>query len=360
MVHKAVLLGEAIENLDIKPGDTVIDATLGAGGHSMEILKKILPGGMLISIDWDKRAVENFESILKKDQAWGCPAPTNNNKNSEKIFPNKKKLGNRRENIAECWCGVADNYANLKQIIRGLGVKTADAVLVDLGFSSDQIEDPKRGFSFSKNGLLDMRYSHETQELTAADVINEYSEKGLVDIFQKYGEERFARRIAKAIIRERRAGRINETQQLAAIVSQAVPEKYRRGKIYPVKSHRAGAPLAQFNRVNPATRIFQALRIEVNQELENLKKFLEEAADVLASGGRLAAISFHSLEDRIVKQFFQKESRDCVCPPNFPKCICSHKARLRIITKKPIVPEYREIRENPRARSAKLRVAEKM
>jgi 16S rRNA (cytosine1402-N4)-methyltransferase len=360
MVHKPVLLGEAIENLNIKPGDTVIDATLGAGGHSMEVLKKISPGGILISIDWDKRAVENFESILKKDQAWGCPAPINNNKNGEKYFPENKNLGNRGEYFAKCWRGVADNYANLKKIIRGLGVETADAILIDLGFSSDQIEDPKRGFSFSKNGPLDMRYSPETQDLTAAQVISEYSEKDLVDIFQKYGEERFARKIAKEIVRARKAEEIKETVELAEIIRRVVPDKYKGSGIHPVKLGQGRTRSAGLNRVNPATRVFQALRIEVNQELENLKKFLGEATDVLASGGRLAVISFHSLEDRIVKQFFQKESRDCVCPPSFPKCVCSHKARLRKITKKPIAPKEKEVRENPRARSAKIRVAEKI
>lgn len=324
MIHKPVLLKEVIENLNLKPGMTVVDGTLGAGGHSIEILKKILPDGKLISIDWDKRALENFQKKLKKDKIVGY------------------------------WCGVSDNYANLDKIFRRLELDSADAIFVDLGFSSDQIEDARRGFSFLKNGPLDMRYSPETQKMTAADIVNGYPEQKLIEIFRNYGEERYAGRIAREIVKARkveprsrrcaslRGKKIIGTEELVEIISKAVPENYKRGKIH------------------PATRVFQALRIEVNQELENLEIFLEKAVRILAGGGRLAVISFHSLEDRIVKQFFQKESRDCVCPPKFPKCICAHKKSLKIITKKPVQPSEKEIHENPRARSAKLRVAEKI
>ncbi|MFA5926513.1 MAG: 16S rRNA (cytosine(1402)-N(4))-methyltransferase RsmH [Parcubacteria group bacterium] len=343
MVHEPVLLGEAIGNLNIKPGDTVVDGTLGAGGHSGEILKKILPNGRLISIDRDEKAIENFRKIiLKSRQVRICPAPINNNTNSEKNFPENNKIGNRGENIAEYWCGVSDNYANLKEILAGLGISAADAVLVDLGFSSDQIEDPERGFSFQKDGPLDMRYSPAAQESTAAGVVNGYSERELARIFKIYGEEKFARRIAGAIAEYRKERKIGRTKELVEIIGSAVPQKYRN------------------SRIHFATRVFQALRMEVNQELPNLKSFLDQAKDVLASGGRLAVISFHSLEDRIVKEFFRLHSKDCVCPPNFPKCVCKHRKTLEIITRKPIQAGDSEISANPRARSAKLRVAEKI
>ncbi|TSA46186.1 16S rRNA (cytosine(1402)-N(4))-methyltransferase RsmH [bacterium] len=316
MIHKPVLLGEAIENLNLKKGSVVVDGTLGAGGHAIEILKKILPGGKLIAIDWDAESIENFKGIISK-----------------------KEL-----------IGISDNYANLENILRGLarldsarqGIKTVDAILIDLGFNSDQIENAERGFSFQKDGPLDMRYSPQTQKNTAADVINNYPEERLIEIFRNYGEEKFARSIARAVASARKEKRINRTGELVEIISAAAPEKYQK------------------NRIHPATRVFQALRIEVNQELENLKTFLDQAAGSLANGGRLAVISFHSLEDRIVKNFFKLHSKDCVCPPNFPKCVCQHRKSLKIITKKPIIATGEEIKTNPRSRSAKMRVAEKI
>jgi 16S rRNA (cytosine1402-N4)-methyltransferase len=314
MIHKPVLLGEAIENLNLKSSDTVVDGTLGAGGHALEILKKISPGGKLIAIDWDKRATDLFR---KKEKT--------------------KELIAKRELIL-----VNGSYADLEEILRGLGFQSADAIFIDLGFSSDQIADAERGFSFLKNGLLDMRYSPETQGKTAADVINKYPEEKLIEIFRSYGEEKFAKRIAGGIIEARKGKEINKTGELVEIISKAVPGFYRSGRIH------------------FATRVFQALRIEVNQELSNLNRFLESAIDNLANGGRLAIISFHSLEDRIVKNFFRLHSRNCICPPNFPKCVCQHRQTLKIITKRPIISGEKEIRENPRARSAKLRVAEKI
>jgi 16S rRNA (cytosine1402-N4)-methyltransferase len=317
MIHKPVLLGEAIENLNLKPGMTVIDGTLGAGGHALAILEKILPGGKLIAIDWDKKAIEEFQKRK-----------------------GVQKLVLKRELIL-----INNSYANIAEIVRGLGPDVASgagAIFVDLGFSSDQVEDAKRGFSFLKDGPLDMRYSSEMQFRTAADIVNGYSEKELADVFWKYGEEKFARKIASGIVAERKKRKISKTSDLVDIISRAVPERYRRGRIH------------------FATRIFQALRIETNRELENLESFLEQALEILANEGRLAAISFHSLEDRIVKQFFQKEAKGCVCPPKFPNCVCGREARLKIVTKKPIVPQEEEIKNNPRARSAKLRVAEKI
>lgn len=307
MIHKPVLLGEAIESLNLKKGSVVVDGTLGAGGHAIEILEKILPRGKLIAVDWDAEAIENFKEIISK-----------------------KEL-----------IGISDNYANLKSILRGLGIKTVDAILIDLGFNSDQIENAERGFSFQKDGPLDMRYSPQTQKNTAADVINNYPEEKLVEIFRNYGEEKFARSIARAVAIARKEKRISRTGELVEIISINIPQRYRN------------------SRIHPATRVFQALRIEVNQELENLKTFLDQAIGALASGGRLAVISFHSLEDRIVKNFFKLHSKDCICPPKFPKCVCQHKKSLKIITKKPIVATEEEIKTNPRSRSAKMRVAEK-
>ncbi|MCX6766486.1 MAG: 16S rRNA (cytosine(1402)-N(4))-methyltransferase RsmH [Candidatus Moranbacteria bacterium] len=360
MIHKSVLLEELLENLKLKPGMTVVDGTLGAGGHSAAVLAKIIPGGRLISIDWDKDAVKNFEKKLEE----GIPiakrelirmvrsVPVNiKNKNDDQAFI---KLGNRGGEIVGYWHGAADNYANIKEILGGLpaspdsrasrggGIRSVDAVFVDLGFSSDQIENARRGFSFLKNGPLDMRYSPETRDRTAADLVNNLAEDELVRIFKNLGEERFAKRIAREIGKIRKIREIRKTEELVDIISRAVPERYKKGKIH------------------PATRVFQALRIETNQELENLKNFLNQAVETLASKGTLAIISFHSLEDRIVKNFFREEAQDCICPPNFPKCVCGHRARLKIITKKPITASESEVEENPRARSAKLRIAQKV
>jgi len=351
MIHKSVLLEELIENLKLRPGMTVVDGTLGAGGHSAAVLERIVPGGRLISIDWDGRAVKNFEKKLKE----GIPiakrelirsavsAPNNINiKNDNQAFSQFEKLGNRKGEIVGSWRGAVDNYANIKEILRGLGIESVDAIFIDLGFSSDQIENADRGFSFLGSGPLDMRYSTESQTAAAADIVNKYSESELARIFKELGEEKFAKKIAREIVEARKTKEIKETNDLVEIILQAVPERYKRAKIH------------------PATRVFQALRIETNQELENLKIFLNQAIEALASKGILAIISFHSLEDRIVKNFFREEARDCVCPPNFPKCVCSHRARLKTITKKPITASPREIEENPRARSAKLRIAQKI
>ncbi|MCX6762958.1 MAG: 16S rRNA (cytosine(1402)-N(4))-methyltransferase RsmH [Candidatus Moranbacteria bacterium] len=351
MIHKSVLLKEVIEDLNLKPGMTVVDGTLGAGGHSVEILKKILPGGRLISIDWDSQAVENFKKslqrgtlIAKKELIRSAVSvPVNiNKKNDNRAFSHFEKLGNREGKIVGDWCGAVDNYVNIKEIIGGLGIQSVDAVLVDLGFSSDQIESAQRGFSFLRNGPLDMRYAQDSRQETAADIVNNRTEDELSRILGSLGEEKFAKRIAREIVKARKIEKIKETGDLIKIISAAVPERYKMG------------------RVHCATKTFQALRIETNQELENLKKFLVRAVEVLASKGILAVISFHSLEDRIVKNFFKDEFQDCVCPPNFPKCVCTHRQKLKIVTKKPITASESEIKSNPRARSAKLRVAQKI
>ncbi len=351
MIHKPVLLEETISSLNLKSGMTVIDGTLGAGGHSEAILKQIIPGGKLISIDWDKRAILNFEKklsegipVAKKELIRPVRPALANIKNihdDESSF-HFQKLGNRGGEIVGDWCGVAGNFASLEEISREMGLKSANAILIDLGFSSDQIDNSERGFSFSKNGPLDMRYSPETQKVTAADIVNNYTVNELTRIFRNFGEEQFASSIAREIGKARKNGKIKKTEELTEAISRAVPEKYKHGRIH------------------FSTKVFQALRIETNQELENLKIFLNRAIQILASKGILAIISFHSLEDRIVKYFFGVLAKGCVCPPNFPNCVCDHHSMIEILTRKPILASAEEIAKNPRARSAKLRVARRI
>lgn len=322
-IHKAVLLGEAIENLNLKGGAVVVDATFGAGGHASEILKKIGNNGTLIAIDVDAEAIEKLKTA---------------------------------KNIV----AVNDNFANLGKILEELKIEKVDAILADLGISSDQLENEKYGLSFQKEAPLDMRLDKKSK-LTAWIIVNKYEPKDLEKIIKEFGEERFARNIAKKIIGYRKVKNIETTTELTCLIKGAVPERYRKGKIH------------------PATRTFQALRIAVNKELENLEKFIPLAIEALSSEGRLAIISFHSLEDRIVKNMFRKNAGGCICPKDFPICVCgrgdtrihpvkSAKGgpaprefnRVRIITKKPIIPGAEEISANPRSRSAKLRVCEKI
>ena len=307
-IHKSVLLGEAIENLNLKEGAVVVDATLGAGGHSKEISKKIGNSGKLVAIDYDKDSIEK-----------------------------PKKELNDKENIIL----INDNFANLEKILEGLKIKKVDAILADLGISSDQLENEKYGLSFQKEAMLDMRLD-KNNELTAATIVNRYNQKDLDSIIKNFGEEKFARNIAKKIIEYRKGKKIETTTELAQIIESAVPERFRKGKIH------------------PATRTFQALRIAVNKELENLEKFIPQAIETLNPEGRLAIISFHSLEDRIVKNIFRENAGGCICPKDFPQCRCGRKPKIRIITKKPIGPTAEEIIMNPRSRSAKLRVCEKL
>jgi 16S rRNA (cytosine1402-N4)-methyltransferase len=360
-IHRPVLLREVIEGLNLKPGSVVVDATLGGGGHSIAILEKIGKKGKLIAIDWDEHAIEKFKSKVKSQKAkvrtWKPEAGNSRLASTSSLRESRRVLA------------IKDNFANLKNILGGLGVETVDAVLADLGYSSDQIADPERGISFQKDAPLDMRLgrslritnSYEsTNDLTAKKIVNNYSEKELARILKEYGEEKFARNIARKIIAYRKNNKIETTLELVKIISSAVPEKYKNRKIH------------------CATKTFQALRIEVNRELENLEKFIPQAISVLAKGGRLGIITFHSLEDRIVKNLFRENARGCICPPSFPKCVCGREAkvypvksseagaakpqfnRVKIITGKPIVPGEREIEKNPRARSAKLRICEKI
>lgn len=304
-IHKPVLLEETLELLELKEGMTVVDATLGGGGHAREILKRIGKGGTLIGIDADSQALERFaESRIGK--------------------PENIRLVNR-------------NFSELGDILQEMGIEKTDAIMADLGYSSDQLEDAERGISFSADGPLDMRLD-QSKGQTAADIINGYPPAGLERIIKDYGEERYFRSIVKGIVEYRSRKTIETTKELVSIIESRVPAGYRHG------------------RIDPATRTFQAIRIEVNQELDRLRQFLSAAIEALKPGGRLAVISFHSLEDRIVKEFLRENARGCICPKDFPVCLCGKSSRLSIITKRPIVAGPEEIDNNPRSRSAKLRV----
>jgi len=304
VAHKPVLLIETINALAVQPGGRYIDCTVGGGGHSIAILENSAPGGQLLGIDADPEAIRRANAHLSK-------------------YQNSVLL-------------VNDNFVNISDICKRYSYLPVHGVLFDLGLSSYQLEDDPRGFSFQHDAVLDMRFN-PAQDTTAADIVNNTSEAELSLILREYGEERFSQRIARRIVQERP---INTTLQLAHIVENALGG--RHGKIH------------------PATRTFQAIRIFVNRELEMLEIALSKAVDVLGIGGRLVVISYHSLEDRIVKHFMQKEAKDCICPPNVLVCHCGHSASLRIINKKVIVPSEEELRDNPRSRSAKLRAAEKV
>lgn len=290
--HQPVLPDEAIGLLDLSPGKTVVDGTIGLGGHSSEILKRIAPGGRLIGIDLDESALKIAKAKLAPDS------------NQINLF--------------------FDNFANLENILKKLGIKGVDGIILDLGLSSFQLSEAGRGFSFLTAAPLDMRMN-QSAKTTAKDIVNKARFDELIRIFQDYGEERWSKRIAKAIINSRQKHPIETTQDLVGIIQSSIP--YKGGKIH------------------PATRVFQALRIAVNNELDNLSKFLQTAENNLKSQGRLAIISFHSLEDRLVKRaFIDKKAKNI----------------FKIITKKPITPTRDETDKNPRSRSAKLRVAEKI
>jgi len=288
MIHKAVLVNEVLEYLDPKPGEIIVDCTVGQAGHTLEILKKIAPTGKVIGIDADAEQIEHVKEHTKRFQ--------------ERVILEH------------------DSYANIKSILQKHGIEKVQGILLDLGFSSWQLEDAGRGFSFLKDEPLDMQYG-KARGISAAEIINQWPEEELRRIFEEYGEEKFARKIAKKITEERRRKEFTTTFELKQLIESVVP---RREKIH------------------PATRVFQALRIAANRELENLKIVLPQAVEVLAPKGRLVVISFHSLEDRIAKQFFQ-ETRG-----------------IEILTKKPIEASAQEVAENPRSRSAKLRAIEKI
>jgi len=308
-MHTPVLLQEVIEALQPQTGGIYIDATVGAGGHSAAILAASAPDGQLFGFDQDSSALDIAGKRLAE-------------------FGDRVHL-------------LHSNFKNLGQMTRRYNIPAADGVLLDLGVSSMQFDQPERGFSFQYDGPLDMRMNPVTGK-SAADLINHLPEEELANLIYKYGEERHSRRIARAIVKARP---IEGTVELAQVVARATPLK--RGK----RGKRSGR-----SKIHPATRTFQAIRVAVNDELGVLEQVLPQAIQQLKPGGRLAVISFNSLEDRIVKQYFKQESQDCICPPEQPFCTCKHKATVDIITKKPTTPSLAEIDVNPRARSAKLRV----
>jgi len=281
-----------------------IDATVGAGGHAWGILENSAPDGLLLALDRDPQALAIASQRLL-------------------VFKDRVTF-------------VHASYVQLLDEMLKLGWQSVDGIVFDLGLSSMQLDTPQRGFSFQSQGPLDMRFD-PTQPLDASELVNNLPENDLADLIWRYGEERGSRRIAAAIVRQRP---VTTTQQLAEIVSRAMG--------------------GQRSRIHPATRTFQALRIAVNQELQSVEKVLPLAVSALNPGGRVAIISFHSMEDRLVKHYFRNESKDCICPPEQPECNCDHKATLRVITRHPIVPADEETLTNPRARSARLRVAEKL
>lgn len=305
--HLPVMRERVLELLRCRQGGIYVDATLGLGGHAWGILEKIEPGGLLIGLDRDKESLEKARTHLQP-------------------FLDSTRL-------------LHENYKNLPLVLNNLGIKPIDGLLVDLGVSSYQLLLPERGFSFQSDAMLDMRMDR-TQRLTAADLVNDLPEEQLADIIFRFGEERFSRRIAGAIVAAREGARLTRCSQLAAVVSRAVGSRAQRS-------------------IHPATRTFQALRIAVNQELEGLEEFFTNALSFLKSGGRIVVISFHSLEDRIVKQSFRMLAGYCICERPTDLCTCPRQARARIVTSRPIIPAEAELATNPRARSAKLRALER-
>lgn len=308
--HKPVLLDETMKYLALKPGEIILDGTVGGGGHSRAILERIVPGGRLIAVDQDRSALSAAKMVLSQWQ--------------EQID------------------FVHDNFSNIKEITRSLGVTALDGILLDIGVSSHQLDEDERGFSFHADAPLDMRMNRDGAQ-TAADLVNELEEDELAKIIRDYGEELWARRIAQFIVTKRKAhGRIETTGELVEIIKAAIPAKARR------------------RGPHPARRTFQALRIAVNDELGVLAKAVLDGIDCLKPGGRLAVITFHSLEDRIVKKLFQQAAGSCQCPPGFPQCTCGWESKVKILTGKPVQAGETELAENPRSRSAKLRVAMKV
>ncbi len=334
--HRSVLPKEACEHLNLKPGAVCVDGTLGGCGHALNILKTIGPAGRLIGIDQDPDAIENADKIFKQNTSKTFK------QNTDKIFKQNTcktfKQNTGQVNIFH------DNFASLPHILKDLGLQGVDAILVDLGLSFYQLVESRRGFSFQRDEALDMRMDTRT-DITAADMLNRYTEKQLTDIFFKYGEERMSRKIARRIVTQREEMPITTTRQLSVLIREVMPAK-----------------LVRTQKINPATRVFQALRIAVNRELEQLETFMSHVPDMLNIGGRLCVISFHSLEDRIVKQAIRsrEDGRGCTCPREFPRCTCGFTPTLKSIFKKPLLPGQKEIEDNPLSRSAKLRVAERI
>lgn len=309
--HKPVMLKECIEKLKIKPDGIYIDGTIGGAGHSAEIYKRLNENGILIGIDQDEVALRVSRKRLTEIEGRATLLLVNS------------------------------NFRNIKRICLENEIEEVDGILMDLGVSSYQLDEAKRGFSYRKNAQLDMRMDR-SKGLNAEIIVNEYTKEDLKGIISKYGEEKWASRIAEFIVDSRQKKRIKTTSELVEIIKAAIPSSARREGPHPAK------------------RTFQALRIAVNDELGALKEAIGDAINLLKPGGRLCIITFHSLEDRIVKNEFKEKADPCKCPKSFPVCVCGMKPEIKVITKKPILPLAEELKQNPRARSAKLRVAEKI
>lgn len=308
-VHKSVLLNETIVNLQIRPGGVYVDGTLGGGGHALEICRHLTATGKLIGIDQDDAAI--------------------------------RAAGERLKDFEKQVSIVRSNFSRMPEILKEQGIASADGIILDLGVSSYQLDDKSRGFSYMADAPLDMRMD-QREARTAGDIVNGYTEHDLFRIIRDYGEERFAQNIAKHIVAEREKKPIATTGELAEIIRESIPMKIQK----------TGG--------HPAKRTFQAIRIELNGELTVLKDSIDGMIDLLNDGGRLCIITFHSLEDRIVKEAFRRNENPCTCPPDFPVCVCGKKPKGRVVTKKPIVPGIEETEENSRAKSAKLRVFERI
>ena len=307
-VHKSVLLDETVNGLNIKPDGIYVDGTLGGGGHAYEVCRRLGDKGSIVGIDQDAAAIE--------------------------------AAGNRLKDFGEKVTIVRSNYCDMKSQLQKLGIDKVDGIVLDLGVSSYQLDTAERGFSYREDAPLDMRMDTR-QKMTARDIVNDYEEMELYRVIRDYGEDKFAKNIAKHIVAARKVKPIETTGELTEIIRASIPMKYQK---------KSG---------HPAKRTFQAIRIELNRELEVLKDSLDDMIDLLNPGGRLCIITFHSLEDRIVKSAFRKNENPCTCPSDFPVCVCGKVSKGSILTRKPILPSEEEMEENSRAKSAKLRIFER-
>ena len=307
-VHKSVLLNETIDGLNIQPDGIYVDGTLGGGGHAYEVCRRLGDKGSIVGIDQDAAAIE--------------------------------AAGNRLKDFGEKVTIVRSNYCDMKSKLHELGIDKVDGIVLDLGVSSYQLDTAERGFSYREDAPLDMRMDTR-QKMTARDIVNDYEEMELYRVIRDYGEDKFAKNIAKHIVAARKVKPIETTGELTEIIRASIPMKYQK---------KSG---------HPAKRTFQAIRIELNRELEVLKDSLDDMIDLLNPGGRLCIITFHSLEDRIVKSAFRKNKNPCTCPSDFPVCVCGKVSKGSILTRKPILPSEEEMEENSRAKSAKLRIFER-
>ena len=305
--HKSVLLNETIDGLNIKPDGIYVDGTLGGGGHAYEVCRRLGEKGSIVGIDQDAAAIEATSARLKD-------------------FGEKVTI-------------VRSNYCDMKSKLHELGIDKVDGIVLDLGVSSYQLDTAERGFSYREDAPLDMRMDTR-QKMTARDIVNDYTEADLYRVIRDYGEDKFAKNIAKHIVQARAVKPVETTAELSEIIRASIPMKFQK---------KSG---------HPAKRTFQAIRIELNRELDVLRDSLDDMIDLLNPGGRLCIITFHSLEDRIVKSAFRKNENPCTCPPDFPVCVCGKKSKGSIITKKPILPSEEELEYNSRSKSAKLRIFE--